>query len=135
MAKLEEWDLVSKKDHYQSMIDQIVEDMLTKQRRKAQIHRELLSLKKTFINLEEKAQFLDESSKSYNDYIDACMTQLSNKKGKAKKVPMLFSRQYYHEQSLKKSGQIPKFGSFKYTAAELHKKGVLISIDGTATNK
>ncbi|KAJ3303693.1 hypothetical protein HDV03_003566 [Kappamyces sp. JEL0829] len=134
MAKLEEFEVVSKKDHYQSMLDKIVEDMLTKQRRRTYIHRELLSLRKTMFNLEEKSTYLADSAKSYHDYIDACMAQLSNKKGKGKK-PMLFSKQYYHEQSLKKSGMVPKFGSFKYTAAELHKKGVLISIDGTPASK
>lgn len=42
---------------------------------------------------------------------------------------MLFSKQYYHVRDLQKSGKMPQFGSFKYTAAELHKKGVLISVE------
>jgi Ras GTPase-activating-like protein IQGAP2/3 len=29
---------------------------------------------------------------------------------------------------LQKTGSVPQYGSFKYTAAELHRKGVLISI-------
>lgn len=132
MAKLEEFGAASKTDSYQSMLDNIVQDMLNKQRFRAQRRRELLSLRQTMINLKEKSTYLQESTTSYHDYIDACMAQLVNKKGKTKKTPLLFSKQYYHMQSLKKTGQVPKFGSFRYTASELHKKGVLISIDDTS---
>ncbi|KAI8914600.1 hypothetical protein EDD86DRAFT_186564 [Gorgonomyces haynaldii] len=129
MAHLESLGLVSQKDEYQTMLDSIAEDMLTKQRRRAQRKREFQVLKNTMKNLQDKAQYLDEQKQSYNNYIEACMGQLQNKhKGKSKK-PMLFSKQYYHVRDLQKSGQMPKFGSFKYTAQELHKKGVLISID------
>ena len=134
MAKLEGLKLASKADNYQSMLDSIVEDMLNKQRLRAKRHRELLSLRQTMINLREKSTYLEESSKSYHDYIDACLAQLTNKKGKSKK-PLPFSRQYYHIQNLRKSGAVPKFGSFKYTAAELHKKGVLISIEDTSVKQ
>jgi hypothetical protein len=45
---------------------------------------------------------------------------------------MLFTKQYFHLQDLKKNGKVPQFGSFKYTAAKLHEKGVLLSIDGVS---
>ena len=45
------------------------------------------------------------------------------------KKPVMFSKQYYHMRELQKSGKAPKFGSFKWTADALFKKGVLISID------
>ncbi|KAJ3254482.1 hypothetical protein HK103_007118 [Boothiomyces macroporosus] len=129
MSQLEQHGTVSKKDHYQSMLDSIVEDMLTKQRRRDFRKKEFASLRKTLNSLQEKSKFLDDSLKSYHDYIDSCMAQLTNKKGKNKKAPMIFSKQYYHIQGLKKAGKVPQFGSFKYNGAELHKKGVLISID------
>ncbi|KAJ3272520.1 hypothetical protein HDV01_005471 [Terramyces sp. JEL0728] len=129
MSQLEQQGIASKKDHYQSMLDAIVEDMLTKQRRREFRKKEYASLRKTLNSLEEKSNFLGDSLKSYHDYIDSCMAQLTNKKGKNKKAPMIFSKQYYHLQNLKKSGKVPQFGSFKYNGAELHKKGVLISID------
>ncbi|KAL2916115.1 iqgap-related protein [Polyrhizophydium stewartii] len=128
MAKIEAAGQATKTDGYQSMLNSIVEDMLNKQRRRAQRRREFQSLQATLANLDEKAKFLAEQNKSYHDYIDACMSHLSTKKGKAKKPP-LFSKQYYHMRDLKKEGKVPQFGSFKYTAADLHKKGVLISID------
>jgi Ras GTPase-activating-like protein IQGAP2/3 len=36
---------------------------------------------------------------------------------------------------LKKNGNVPQFGSFKYTAAKLFEKGVLISIEGTTSKQ
>ncbi|KAJ3112166.1 hypothetical protein HDU96_004867 [Phlyctochytrium bullatum] len=129
MAKLESQGLVSKSNGYQDMLNAIAKDMMSKHRRKTQRTRELESLKKTLKFLEEKASFLEEQKKSYHDYVSACMAQLGNKKSKSKKAPMPFTRQYYHMKELHKSGSVPQYGSFKYTAAELQKKGVLISID------
>ncbi|KAI8924263.1 hypothetical protein BC831DRAFT_501250 [Entophlyctis helioformis] len=128
MAQIEAAGQATKADGYQSMLNVLVEDLLNKQRRRAQRRREFQSLQTTLVNLEEKAKFMEEQKKSYHDYIDACMAQLTNKKGKPKKAP-LFSRQYYHMRDLQKSGKVPQFGSYKYSAADLHKKGVLISID------
>ena len=48
---------------------------------------------------------------------------------------MLFSKQYFHMQEVKKSGKEAKFGSFKYTASALHEKGVLVSIDDCSTKQ
>jgi hypothetical protein len=42
----------------------------------------------------------------------------------------LFSRQYFFERELKKQGKSPDFSSFKYTAEELHKRGVVEEIIG-----
>ncbi|KAI8893533.1 hypothetical protein BC833DRAFT_624784 [Globomyces pollinis-pini] len=129
MAKLEIEGKASKSNHYQSMLDSIVEDVLTKQRRRDQRKREFASLRKTLGNLEEKSTYLNDSMKSYHDYLDSCMAQLTNKKGKVKK-PMFLSTQYFHIQDLKKHGKVPKFGSFKFTGAKLYEKGVLLSVEG-----
>ncbi|KAI8810415.1 hypothetical protein BJ742DRAFT_747546 [Cladochytrium replicatum] len=128
MGRLEEEGKVSKANCYQDMIDSIAKDMLNKHRRRNQRRRELLSLKQTFGNLEEKSTYLNDQKKSYHDYINSCMTQLTSKKGKSKKTPFMFTRQYYHLRELEKSGKVPQFGSYKYTADVLHKKGVLISV-------
>ncbi|KAI8836593.1 hypothetical protein BC829DRAFT_447861 [Chytridium lagenaria] len=129
MAKLESLGLVSKSNNYQDMLNAIAKDMMNKHRRKYQRKRELESLKKTLLYLDEKASYLEDQKKSYNDYVSACMLQLGNKKTKGKKGPLPFTRQYYHLKELNKSGRVPQYGSFKYTAAELQKKGVLMSID------
>lgn len=43
---------------------------------------------------------------------------------------MVFSRQYFHLKELHKTGKVPKFGSYKYSAERLQQKGVLLGIDG-----
>ncbi|KAI9354864.1 hypothetical protein DFJ73DRAFT_795084 [Zopfochytrium polystomum] len=133
MAKLEDHQMISKQTHYQDMVNMIARDMLTKHRRKTQRRREFESLKRTLNNLSEKAAYLDEQKRSYEDYINSCIAQLNKKTGKGgRKAPLLFSRQYYHVRELQRAGKMPQFGSFKYTAAELMKKGVIIAMDDTA---
>ncbi|KAJ3121772.1 hypothetical protein HK098_003406 [Nowakowskiella sp. JEL0407] len=129
MDALEAEGLVSKKNSYQDMINSIATDMINKHKRRNQRRRELLSLRNTLKNLEEKSGYLNDQKKSYHDYINSCMSQLTNKKSKTKRQPFMFSRQYYHLRELQKDGgKIPQFGSFKFTADNLYKKGVLISI-------
>lgn len=87
----------------------------------------------TLANLKEKSKYLEEQKQSYNNYINSCMAQLTGKKKHdhpAPKFIMPFTPQWYHLQELKRLGRIPQFGSFKYSADILHKKGVLVSVDG-----
>jgi hypothetical protein len=57
----------------------------------------------------------------------ACLSDLLRATKKSK--PRFFSKEYFHHRQMEKSGEkIPQFGSYKYTAVELHKKGVLVSI-------
>ncbi|KAJ3412002.1 hypothetical protein HDV05_001383 [Chytridiales sp. JEL 0842] len=130
MSKLESKSLVSKSNNYQDFLNTMAKDMLNKHRRRSQRQREQQTLENTLRNLEEKAAYLEDQRSAYNDYISSCMAQLSNKKGSSgKKRPLPFTRQYYHLKELQKTGSVPQYGSFKYTAAELYKKGVLLSVD------
>ncbi|KAJ3131038.1 hypothetical protein HK100_006938 [Physocladia obscura] len=104
MEKLEELGLVKRENGYQDMINMIAQDMLNRHKRKNQRKAEAQSLRKTLLNLKEKS------------------------KTKLKKTPFIFSRQYFHLKELQKSGSVPQFGSFKFTAADLYKRGVLMSI-------
>ena len=124
--------------------------MLNKHRRKKERRRELLSLKQTMKNLDEKSAYLEEQKKFYNDYINSCMNQFNIQNryelaffflfkiiylsyffcnSKTKKAPLPFSKQYFHYKKLIREGNVPQYGSFKYTAADLYKKGVLVSIE------
>jgi Ras GTPase-activating-like protein IQGAP2/3 len=42
---------------------------------------------------------------------------------------MPFTKQYFHLRDLQKTGKLPQFGSFKYSAHDLYDKGILLSID------
>lgn len=45
---------------------------------------------------------------------------------------MPFTKQYYHMRNIQKTGKVPQFGSFRYSAQDLYDKGILLSIDQTS---
>ena len=50
--------------------------------------------------------------------------------GRKKHRALPFTKQAAHIRQLQKEGKVPKFGSYKYTADSLYKKGVLVSVQG-----
>lgn len=56
----------------------------------------------------------------------------TNSRNRRKKFLLPFTRQYNHQRELERSGRVPKFGSYKYSARQLMDKGVLINWSGTA---
>ena len=43
---------------------------------------------------------------------------------------MPFTKQYNHQRELERSGRVPKFGSYKYSARALAEKGVVVAWQG-----
>jgi Ras GTPase-activating-like protein IQGAP2/3 len=86
-------------------------------------------VQQTLAHLQEKASYLEGQLQSYNDYIEQAMVTLQTKKGK-KKTILPFTRQYFHMRELERSGRVPKFGSYKYSARALADKGVLVKLEG-----
>jgi septal ring factor EnvC (AmiA/AmiB activator) len=126
---------VTKVNCYQDVLTSIGRDIRNKHRRRLQRRNEMKTLHKTLQNLNEKLTYLDAQKQSYQDYINSCMAQLTSnrKKGNSSggsKFVMPFTPQWHHLQELKKQGKVPQFGSFKYGADVLFKKGVLVSVDG-----
>ncbi|KAF2095411.1 RasGAP-like protein [Rhizodiscina lignyota] len=126
---LEKTGRISRHNHYQDLLNAIAVDIRTKHRRRVQRAKELEGVRATLGALDEKAIWLDQQLKSYNDYIEQAMVTLQNKKGK-KRFLLPFTKQYNHERELQRSGRVPKFGSFKYSARNLADKGVLVSWKG-----
>jgi Ras GTPase-activating-like protein IQGAP2/3 len=126
---LEQYGKITRHNSYQDLLNSIAVDIRTKHRRRIQRQRELEGVKLTLANLNEKAVYLDQQLKSYNDYIEQAMVTLQNKKGK-KRFLIPFSKQYNHERELARSGRTPKFGSYKYSARALADKGVLVEYKG-----
>ncbi|KAI3643911.1 hypothetical protein MP228_010075 [Amoeboaphelidium protococcarum] len=126
---------VSPENNYQEILTSIGLDLRNKHRRRQQRRTEIRSLNRTIQNLDDKMEYLNEQKQSYQDYINSCMAALTgNRKkqtgGNQGKFLMPFSPQWYHVQELKKSGKVPQFGSYKYGADVLYKKGVLVAVDG-----
>jgi Ras GTPase-activating-like protein IQGAP2/3 len=145
IMKLEKLGRISRHNYYQDILNAIALDIRTKSRRRIQRQRELEGVRLTLGNLHEKAKYLEQQRKSYDNYIEQAMMTLQNKKGyvfnllefasslihnRKKRFLMPFTKQYNHERELERSGRKPKFGSFKYSARRLADKGVLVSWQG-----
>ncbi|KAF9412598.1 hypothetical protein BGZ94_000998 [Podila epigama] len=132
ILQLESTGKVTRKNGYQDMINAIALDIRTKHRRRIQRAEELRNVKKTLNNLNEKRQFLEHQIKSYHDYVESCMNNITSKKGKKQRYVMPFTKQYFHIRNLQRHGKVPQFGSFKYTAQKLFEKGVLLNLEGVS---
>ncbi|EXK46854.1 IQ domain-containing protein containing GTPase activating protein [Fusarium oxysporum f. sp. lycopersici 4287] len=129
IMRLEKLGRITKHNYYQDVLNAIALDIRTKSRRRVQRQRELEGVRMTLSNLHEKAKYLEQQRKSYDDYIESAMATLQNKKGR-KKFLLPFTKQYNHQRELERSGRVPKFGSYKYSARALSEKGVLVSWSG-----
>ncbi|QPC67254.1 hypothetical protein HYE67_009485 [Fusarium culmorum] len=129
IMRLEKLGRITKHNYYQDVLNAIALDIRTKSRRRVQRQRELEGVRLTLNNLHEKAKYLEQQRKSYDDYIESAMATLQNKKGR-KRFLLPFTKQYNHQRELERSGRVPKFGSYKYSARALSEKGVLVSWSG-----
>jgi len=120
---------LTRHNHYQDLLNAIAVDIRSKHRRRIARTRELEAVKLTLARLNDQATYLEGQLKTYNDYIEQAMVTLQNKKGK-KRFLMPFTKQWDHERELARSGRVPKFGSFKYSAQDLANRGILIAWAG-----
>ena len=118
---------LSRHNNYQDLLNALAADIRSKHRRRLERQRELESTRATLTQLDDKANFLEDQLKSYNDYIEQCLHTLAHKKGGKTKFVMPFTKQWSHNRELERAGRQPKFGSYKYSARQLADKGVLIS--------
>ncbi|CAJ2500174.1 Uu.00g030270.m01.CDS01 [Anthostomella pinea] len=129
IMRLEQMGRVSKHNFYQDVLNAIALDIRTKSRRRIQRQRELEGVRLTLGNLHEKAKYLEQQRKSYDDYIEQAMSTLQKNKGK-KRFLLPFTKQYNHQRELERSGRVPKFGSFKYSVRALSEKGIVVAWEG-----
>ncbi|KAI1500141.1 hypothetical protein F5X99DRAFT_387136 [Biscogniauxia marginata] len=129
IMRLEQLGRISKKNYYQDVLNAIALDIRTKSRRRIQRQREVEGVRMTLSNLHEKAKYLEQQRKSYDDYIEQAMATLQKHKGK-RRFLLPFTKQYNHQRELERSGRVPKFGSYKYSVRALCEKGVVVSWQG-----
>lgn len=110
---------LSREDHLQGLLVSIACDIREKHRLRQKRKVDLAAMSEAQAHLTEKRSKFDEQIQSYHDYIDTSMAALQQKK----KAPIL-SKQYWRTFGGKKS----KFGTYKYSAAELYEKGILLSV-------
>lgn len=129
ILQLEDVGKLTRRNHYQDLLNAIAVDIRTKHRRRIQRQRELEGVRTTLARLNEQAVYLEQQLKTYNDYIEQAMVTLQSKKGK-KRFIMPFTKQWDHERELQRTGRSFKFGSYKYSARNLADKGVLVHWKG-----
>jgi Ras GTPase-activating-like protein IQGAP2/3 len=81
IMRLEKLGRISRHNYYQDILNAIALDIRTKSRRRIQRQRELEGVRLTLGNLHEKAKYLEQQRKSYDNYIEQAMMTLQNKKG------------------------------------------------------
>jgi Ras GTPase-activating-like protein IQGAP2/3 len=81
IMRLEQMGRISKHNFYQDVLNAIALDIRTKSRRRIQRQREIEGVRMTLGNLHEKASYLEQQRKSYDDYIEQAMATLQKNKG------------------------------------------------------
>jgi Ras GTPase-activating-like protein IQGAP2/3 len=117
---------------YQSIINMIAVDITKKGERRKLRNAEIKKLQTILYHLEEKRNFLTSQGDSYKEYLDSCMKNMAEKRGKKQKFVFPFTRQYFHIKNLQKRGLVPKFGSFKYSAKTLYDRGIILDLAGVS---
>ncbi|XP_054190396.1 ras GTPase-activating-like protein IQGAP3 isoform X7 [Homo sapiens] len=109
LRRLEALGLVSARNGYQGLVDELAKDIRNQHRHRHRRKAELVKLQATLQGLSTKTTFYEEQGDYYSQYIRACLDHLapdSKSSGKGKKQP-----------------------SLHYTAAQLLEKGVLVEIE------
>lgn len=130
VSHLEMCKVISNNNAYQDVINMIARDITGKHARRKQRDMELARMKQTLSHLQEKRDYLLEQGNSYEDYLNGCMTSMATKRGKKQKFVFPFTKQYFHMRGLQKTGLVPKFGSYKYTAKQLQERNILLELVG-----
>ncbi|KAI8372080.1 Rho GTPase activation protein [Choanephora cucurbitarum] len=125
---LERCKVIANNNNYQDVINMIARDITGKNSRRIQRDRELARMRLTLSHLKEKRDYLLEQGNSYEGYLDSCMMAMATKRGKKQKFTLPFTRQYFHMRGLQKSGLVPTFGSYKYTAKQLYERNILLEL-------
>lgn len=128
LLELEKLGKISRMDGYQGILNAIAGDVRSKNRRRLQRQHEKESMEEALKYLAERKKAFEEQINYYHNFVENAMNTMQRGKGKRRFV-IPFTQQYFHMRELQKAGKPPQFGSFKYTAQRLYKKGVLLSID------
>lgn len=133
ILELERYQRLTRKNHYQDLLNEIAVDIRHKHRRRVQRQQELENVRNTLTHLEEKQRYLQDRLDAYNNTYEQSLTTLQSKSARRnglKKLTNPFSKQATHMRSLKSRGEEPRFGSYKYSGQQLLQRGILLSWEG-----
>ncbi|WVF72140.1 hypothetical protein IAT40_006952 [Kwoniella sp. CBS 6097] len=124
--KLERSGKLSRSDNFAGLLVSIASDIRQKHHLRKMRKDNLAGMIKAFDDMSKKKEEFESQVKAYHDYIDGAMAELQ---AKGKKKPIFMSKQYRHQKSQQRQGKQAKFGSYKYTAADLYEKRILLSVN------
>lgn len=130
ILELEELNLISRSDNFQTILNDIADDIKNKHDQRLLRKNELNVVSNTLVRLQEKNKFLRDQLKNYNQFINSSIENLQNKNNNKSKKSLPFTRQFFYERELKKIGQFPKFGAYKYSFKKLQERGIIIELNG-----
>ena len=78
-AELETAGMCTKENQYQELLNSVAQDIRNQRIYRRQRKQELSKLNNTLKELEGKKQFYAEQTEYFNNYVDACMQQLTKK--------------------------------------------------------
>ncbi|XP_033633681.1 ras GTPase-activating-like protein IQGAP1 isoform X4 [Asterias rubens] len=110
---LEKAGMVESEDHYQIMVNAIAQDIRNQRRYRQRRKQDIVKMKGTLGALEAKAEFYEDQTDYYNQYIRTCLDNLQAKRS-----------------SKAKTKTDKKAATVTYNAARLHEKGVILEIEG-----
>ncbi|CAI5760254.1 unnamed protein product [Candida verbasci] len=129
LLKLESMGELTRKNSFQTLLNQTSVDIKTKDIQRSNRIQELKNYEQVIKKLTEKEKFLKKQLADYNSHIDMILTELT-KKPKDKRVFFniipVFSKQYFYHRELRKRNRLPKFGSYKYSSKKLTDMKILI---------
>ncbi|KAM6965047.1 ras GTPase-activating-like protein IQGAP2 [Aplochiton taeniatus] len=127
LRTLEQAGLVTAKNKYQDLINDISKDIRYQRRYRQRRKAELVKLQQTLVALNSKQAFYQDQINYYDTYIKTCLDNLNRKNARRS----IKGDRKGEERGSKKGKQ----QSLKYTAARLHEKGVILEIEGLQTNQ
>ncbi|XP_053909799.1 ras GTPase-activating-like protein IQGAP2 isoform X4 [Cuculus canorus] len=127
LRTLEQAGLVSPATKYQEIINEIAKDIRNQRRYRHHRKAELVKLQQTLNALNSKTAFYEEQINYYNTYIKTCLDNLTRKNSRR-------SIKLDGKQEVKGSKKLKQI-SLKYTAAQLHEKGVILEIEDLQTSQ
>lgn len=137
ILQLEVMGLVSRRDCFQEILNQIALDIKTKHQQRVTRKTQLDVAITTYDKLIEKEIFLTKQHQDYSSHVETILAelQLKPKDKRFFNIIPIFSKQYFYHRELRKSNRLPKFGSYKYSAKKLMEQKILIDLGGSIHQK
>ena len=131
---LERHAYVSSKDGCQAIVLSIAKDICNQKEYRSRRRREIFHLRKTIRNLERKSEYYSEQVDYYHKYLKQCLANLQSQ-GSSVQSSSRKSKKLTRKKGAERRASRSSNSTLKYSAAKLHEKGILISIDGLPSNQ